>query len=131
QVRLTDYSSLQRELRSELVRDPSGGWDGGGVRWRNVSSYKYGGGGYSSLVPLVLVQRDGAEVRRRLEDLQRSRPEEEREWLGEALNGWAWSLDAVSVQLYDLGVGVLTSVYEVSTPRRLDPSEARRTVESL
>jgi hypothetical protein len=96
-----------------------------------VPSYKHGGGGYSSLVPLVLVQRTGEELRSKIEQAQQACPSVDREWLGEAIQGWTWELLRISIQLYDLGVGVIAGVYDVVPPRSLNAEAACRTVESL
>jgi hypothetical protein len=65
-VRVAEYSQLQRDLGEDLTSHASGGWDYESIKWRDVPSYKYGGGGYSSLVPLVLVQRNGEQSERPL-----------------------------------------------------------------
>jgi hypothetical protein len=130
-VRVSEYSQLQQVLGRELTSHSSGGWDYEGVQWRNVPSYRHGGGGYSSLVPLVLVQRTGSELRRRAEEAQRTCPETDRAWLREAIQGWTWELRTISIQLYDLGVGVVAGAYQVVTPPSLSAEAARRTIESL
>jgi hypothetical protein len=130
-VRVSEYGQLQRDLGEELTSDASGGWDYESVKWRDVPSYKYGGGGYSSLVPLVLVQRNGESLRSKTEQAQQACPGIEREWLSKAIEGWTWELRAIRIQLYDLGVGVIAGVYDVATPPSLGAESARRTIESL
>jgi hypothetical protein len=130
-VRVAEYSQLQRDLGEELTSHASGGWDYESIKWRDVPSYKYGGGGYSSLVPLVLVQRNGEHLKSKVEDAQRACPGSAQDWLSRETEGWIWELRAIRIQLYDLGVGVIAGVYEVATPPSLDADAACRTIESL
>jgi hypothetical protein len=129
QVRIPDYSRLQRDLGEELRRT-SEGWDYEGIRWRGVDSYG-SGGGYTSLVPLVLIRREGDPLKRRLEELQRDRPAGERQWLEESIAGWKWELRTLRIELYDLGVGVITGTYDVTAPALLSAEATRRTGESV
>jgi hypothetical protein len=128
-VTISDYSRLQRELGEELCATDAG-WDYEGIRWRGVESYG-SGGGYTSLVPLVLIRREGGSLKTRLEELRCGRPEAEREWLRTTSGGWKWELRTLRIELYDLGVGVITGTYDVTAPARLSPEATRRTVESV
>lgn len=128
-VRIGDYSRLQRTLSEELNRT-SGGWDHEGIKWRGVESYG-SGGGYTSLVPLVLIRREGDSLKLRLEELLRDRPSAEREWLREATRGWRWELRSLRIDLYDLGVGVINGTYDVTAPPWLSADSTRRTAESI
>jgi hypothetical protein len=128
-VRLADYSRLQREICEELNRS-SDGWDHEGIKWRGVESYG-SGGGYSTLVPLVLLRREGDGLERRLEELQRQRPEDEQRWLRDASAGWSWTLRSVQIELYDFGVGTITGIYDVRAPLRLAAEEIRYRAESV
>ena len=130
QVRISDYSQLQRKLGEELKGDPSGGWDYEGVKWHDVGSYDTGGG-YRNLVPLVLVQRRGDALLAAVEEAHSQRPEAERAWFKELMHGWTWRLREFRIELYDLGVGVIRGTYEVVVPSSLGADAARRTVESL
>jgi hypothetical protein len=131
QVRLGEYHRFQRELGEKLTGHASGGWDYEGIQWRDVPSYKYGGGGYTSLAPLVLVQRNGEKLRSRTEITERSEDPLERQWLESAMRGWSWALREVRVQVYDFGVGVVVGSYDVQTPISVDPATVRRTVRAL
>jgi hypothetical protein len=129
QARIGNYSDLQRRLGDELARS-SEGWDYEGIKWRGVESYG-SGGGYTSLVPRVLIRRLGEPVALRLEELQRQRPEEERRWLAEATRGWRWELRSLRIELYDFGVGVVNGTYDVSAPAWLSAAATRRTTEAV
>lgn len=128
-VRIGDYSSLQRRLGDELDKT-SEGWDYEGIKWRGVESYG-SGGGYTSLVPRVLIRRLGEPVALRLEELQRQRPKEERRWLAKATRGWQWELRSLRIEFYDFGVGVVNGTYDVSAPPWLSVVETRRTTEAV
>jgi hypothetical protein len=129
QVRISDYSRFQAELSDQLNRT-SEGWDYKGIKWRGVESYG-SGGGYTTLVPLVLIRREGDILKRRLSELQRTRPDSEQMWLHHAIEGWEWKLRTVKIELYDLGVGVITGVYDVRAPLWLSVEATRRVAESV
>lgn len=129
-VRLAEYSRFQSELVTEL-RDGAGR-DGGyeGVKWRDVGSYG-SRGGYNDIVPLTLVRRTGNELKDALADALDARPEVEREWLDGVTTGWEWKLESISIDLYDLGVGVVSSEYEVVAPVSLSARDSCRLVADL
>jgi len=127
QVTISDYERLQRELGAELNRSGPG-WEG--IEWRGIESYG-SGGGYTTLVPLVLMRRCGGALKARLEELQRGRPEAEREWLREITAGWSWQLRELEIELYDFGVGVIKGTYEVTAPRWLRAQDIRNRAESV
>ncbi len=129
QVSIGDYSDLQRRLGDELGKRGEG-WDHEGIKWRGVESYG-SGGGYTSLVPRVLIRRTGEPLARRLEELLRQRPEAERSWLAEATRGWTWELRSLTIELYDFGVGVVNGTYDVSAPLWLGAAETRRMTEAV
>lgn len=129
QVRISDYSRIQERLGEELGRSSSG-WTYEGIRWKGVDSYG-SGGGYSSIVPLVLINREGDVLKRRLTELQQGRPEAERVWVDKAIEGWQWTLRTVKIEMYDLGVGVVTGTYDVTAPIWLGAEDTRRTAESV
>lgn len=129
QVRVSEYSRFQHDLGEELKHHPSGGWDYEGG-WRDTPSYDTGGG-YTSLVPLVLVRREGHRLIAALEDAHRRRPEAERRGFAELMEGWMWELRAICIDLYDFGVGVINGVYDVAAPAGLNAAKTRQTIESL
>jgi hypothetical protein len=129
EVTISGYDSLQRRLGSELGALDRG-WGHDGVEWQGVESYG-SGGGYTSLVPLVLVRREGPAVERRLREIVSERPAAEREWLRSQTWGWRWDLHRLQVDLYDFGVGVLTGTYRVRAPAWLSAEATRRQAESV
>jgi hypothetical protein len=129
QVGIGDYRDLQRRLGDELGKSGQG-WDHEEIKWHGVESYG-SGGGYTSLVPRVLIRRSGEPLARRLKELQRQRPEAERGWLAEATRGWKWELRSLWIDVYDFGVGVVNGTYDVSAPLWLSAAETRRTAERV
>jgi hypothetical protein len=127
QVTISDYERLQREIAAELNRS-SPGWEG--PAWRGVETYG-SGGGYTELVPLVLLCRQDEALKRRLEELSESRPAAERAWLRETTGGWSWRLRELKIELYDFGVGVLSGAYDVTAPARMRAEEIRHRAESV
>lgn len=115
-VSLADYRRLQGELGEKLADDE---WNPDGVPWRGIPSYDEGGGGYSSLVPLVLIQREADGRAPLAAGLQHPDPR---------LGGWELALEEVRVQMFDLGVGVLAGVYNVEAPAGLAAEEVARVV---
>jgi hypothetical protein len=129
QVCISDYSQIQKRLGDELGRSSSG-WTYEGIEWKELDSYG-SGGGYTNVVPLVLVNREGEVLKQRLTELQRARPEAERAWVDQAIDGWQWTLRNVKIEMYDFGVGVVTGTYVVRAPFRLRAEDTLRTAESV
>ena len=129
QVCIADYSRIQESLGDELSRSSSG-WTYEGIKWKEIDSYG-SGGGYTNLVPLVLVNREGEVLKQRLAELQRARPEAEQAWVDRAIDGWRWKLRTVRIEMYDFGVGVVTGTYDVTAPLWLRAEDTRRTAESV
>jgi hypothetical protein len=101
-----------------------------GVQWRDVETYG-GGGGYTNLVPLVLLRLTGEDLEAGLEEAVQQRPETELRWLHDALDGWGWELRSLRVEIYDLGVGTITGVYAVKVPDRESVETAQRTIDAV
>ncbi len=118
-VRLAEYASFQDEVGERLERHASGGWNREGVKWRGVSSYGQGAGGYANLVPLVLVQREGAPLREAAARHGDGAPHP----FGDGRE-WGWTLAELTIQLYDLGVGVIAGVYDVTAPAGVEVGAA-------
>lgn len=113
EARISEYSRFQRALGDALRDLPDQGWDY--VRWRGVSTYA-SGGGYASMVPLILVHRDDGEFLARAKHVFNERPEPERRWLDELMRGWDWRLRSMRVEVYDIGVAVIVGTYDLRLP---------------
>lgn len=113
-VRLADYAEFQARVGRRLEAHASGGWRRDGARWQGVRSYGKSGGGYSNLVPLVLIQRQGDALVAARHGLDS----------GAVLDldgeGWSWDLAGIEIQIYDLGVGVVAGTYDVTAPTELE-----------
>lgn len=127
-VPIADYERFQEDLCAHLRAQSD--WHVSGVQWRGVETYG-GGGGYTSLVPLVLLRRDGEDLQARLKEAQRKRPETELRWFHRQLDGWDWELRRLRIEIYDLGVGTITGVYEVKAPHGTSVATTQRTIESI
>jgi len=126
-VPISGYERFQADLCEQLRVNHHWGVDG--FRWRGVETYG-GGGGYTNLVPLVLLRREGEELRTLLEDALRLRPETELNWLHRALDGWSWELLSLRIEIYDLGIGTITGVYSVDVPDGTDVTRIYRTLDA-
>ncbi len=127
-VPIADYERFQEDLCAHLRAQSD--WQVSGVQWRGVETYG-GGGGYTSLVPLVLLRRDGESLRERLKEAHRERPETELRWFHRQLDGWDWELRRLRIDIYDLGVGTITGVYEVKVPDGTSVAATQRTIDSI
>lgn len=122
-VPVGEYKTRQEQLGEALASVDRTTWNPEGVKWLEQPSYDEGGGGYSNLVPLVLIQREGEELGAelgRLEALDGTRSKE--------LAGWSWTIDKAFVQLFDLGVGVIVGAYRVTPPAELPAAKVAETV---
>jgi len=128
-VKISEYADLQHRLGEDLRAGGGEDWDYE-IGWQGTDTYG-SGGGYTSSVPLVLVRRHGEALRSRLEEHYERRPDSETEWFRERLNGWSWKLCTVQVDIYDLGVGVISGRYEVEPPPPLSLEESCRAVEAV
>ncbi|MEA2494305.1 MAG: hypothetical protein QOJ29_2216, partial [Thermoleophilaceae bacterium] len=128
--RASEYSQFQHDLGEGLKADSSGGWNYEGVKWRDIGSYDTGGG-YTSLVPLVLVRREGPQLAATLADAECECPRADRIWLAQMTHGWNWQLRDISVDVYDFGVGVIKGSYSITAPAGCGVDEIRRTIAAL
>ena len=128
---MSEYARVQRDLGESLKRRDGEGWNYTPLEWQDIAGSYDGGGGYPSLVPLVLVRRDGDELRLHAEEAQRERPADERAWLESVTEGWTWNLRSLTIELFDFGVGVIEGLYEVEAPRLLGANETCHAVDAL
>jgi hypothetical protein len=131
QVRVADYCRVQQTLGEGLKQRPGEGWEYEPLRWHDIAGSYDGGGGYPSLVPLVLLRRTGGELKTLVEQAQTARPDDERAWLDATMAGWTWRLRSITVEVFDFGVGVIEGRYEVAAPPLLGVHETRRAVAAV
>lgn len=126
-VPVSEYEERQRQLGTVLNEPTSPAdettWNPEGVRWLEQPSYDEGGGGYSNLVPLVLIQREGTKLEKLLGNRERAGGTRTAQ-----LAGWVWEIEAAYVQLFDLGVGVIVGIYRFEPPRGLAPGQVATTI---
>lgn len=131
QVRIAESSRMQRNLGEELMRHPGEGWGYQALEWQDAGGSYDGSGGYPSLVPLVLVRRDGDEFKQAVEQALARRPARERDWLDSMVEGWTWRLREISIDVFDFGTAIIKGIYDVQAPASLSVEETRRTVDLL
>lgn len=124
-VPVSEYKQLQDKLGAALRNVDGTCWNPEGVRWLDQPSYDEGGGGYSNLVPLVLIQREGGKLTTEVGS------REAEAWADDRENTrWGWELKDFRIQLFDLGVGVVVGVYRVTPPSDIKPKQAAEQVRS-
>ena len=116
-VRITRYGELQTALDSALTGH---GWQVHDLHEKDGTYAS--GGGFVEALPLVIARREDpelvAQLRYRLED-----PDETQ--LATLAPGYELEPDRLSIDVYDLGVAVLTAWFEVSAPGHDLPLIAR------
>jgi hypothetical protein len=125
QVPIGDASRIQATLGNALMQDPNDGWSFEPLAAQDPGGSYDGAGGYPSLVPLVLVKRQGpmllAALKRAIGDLS----SEPRRWLKDEMRGWQWNIDDVSIDLYDFGTGVFRCAVKVQPPTGMPVTQIR------
>jgi len=128
EARISEYSHFQRDLGEALRELPDQGWEY--VKWRGIATYA-SGGGYASMVPLVLVRRGGPDFLARARNLFNQRPEPERRWLDEVMRRWSWRPRSMRVEVYDLGMAVITATYAVRLPSGVELATATQVIDAV
>ncbi len=106
-VRIASYRVLQSDLDAAL-RGP--GWRVHRLQPRGGTYYEYGGG-FAEALPLVIARREGPEM------LSHLRYElEKRRRIAGATPGYHLEPTDLTIDVYDLGVAVLTAWFDVSAP---------------
>jgi hypothetical protein len=124
-VSIAGYGELESELASALGHQ---GWRVEGLHAAQGTFES--GGGFAKPLPLVIARRDGPQLLGRLRELLHER-EGADEWLARHAAGLTFSATALSIDIYDLGVGVLSAWFDVSAPARADLARIACTVKSL
>lgn len=125
-IRIADHGALQSALAAALDRP---GWQVG--RFDAEDGTFESGGGFAEAMPLVLARREGHELvgqlRYRLENTDHARRAE----IARDAAGYEVEPRRVRIDVYDLGMAVLTAWFDVSTPARAQPSDVARAVKRL
>jgi hypothetical protein len=129
-VRIDEYDRLQSDLGRELGRLTGQGWSVNADHWRQEGTY-HSGGGFSSMLPLVLARRDGLDALARATAVLAARPEAEHMWLARLTPGWTLRPVSLRIDVYDLGMAVMNGTFSVHAPASLDLSAVARTLKQL
>lgn len=125
-VRIAEYGKLQAALADALCRP---GWLTADIGVED-GTYKSGGGFVKSL-PLVIARREGHDLVGQL-SYQLDGPDHARgAALARVAPGYNVEPKRVSIDVYDLGVAVLTAWFDVSAPEDEKPADVARTVMDL
>jgi hypothetical protein len=131
-VRIGEYNQLRSDLMRELQRLDGQGWSVDTENWRQDGTYTYdSGGGFASMLPLVLARRDGPAMLARAQAALRNQPDAEHAWLGEQTQGWNLTPRTFRIDVYDLGMAVMNGTFAVCSPAGLSLQAAARTLKRL
>jgi hypothetical protein len=128
-ARLKTYDRLQEALDAQFRTGSGQGWTIDRDHWTR-SSYR-SGGGFSSLLPLVLARRTGDEALNRFTVMLASRPVAERDLLARRAPGWTLTPCSVRIDVYDLGMAVMNGTFEVEAPRGVTLQGAARALKQV
>ncbi len=125
-VRIADYHDLQSALAGALR---GGGWR---VDRLHAQGGTYNtGGGFAEALPLVVARRTGPELLGHLRDWLKDPSNTRQALLAQGARGYHLTPTGLSIDVYDLGVAVLTAWFDVSAPRDVELSTVARTVMDL
>jgi hypothetical protein len=129
-IRISEYDQLQRDLSRELGRQIGQGWSINSDHWRQDGTY-YSGGGFTSMLPLILARRDGPDALARTTAVLRDRPDTEHAWLALETEGWILTPTSMRIDIYDLGMAVMNGTFSVRAPANLSLQMTARTLKRL
>jgi hypothetical protein len=129
-VRIGGYDLLQRDLGQELDKLGRQGWSVNADHWRQHGTY-HSGGGFSSMLPLVLARRGGRDVLARLDALLAGRPQSEHAWLARHTANLTLQPVALRIDVYDLGMAVMNGTFSVHVAADVGLAATARTLKQL
>jgi hypothetical protein len=118
-LRISDYDEVQEALSAELARQGPHGWSVNTDHWHQGGTYQ-SGGGFTSMLPLVLARRSGPDLLSDTAATIGERPESEQAWLAQHLDGWSVIPASMRIDIYDLGMGVTNGIFTLRVPDYLD-----------
>ncbi|MEO6700425.1 MAG: hypothetical protein ABIP57_02870, partial [Jatrophihabitantaceae bacterium] len=131
QVPVGEVNRLQQQIGTALMREPGDGWSFEPLAVQDAGGSYDGAGGYPSLVPLVLVKRDGAKLQNALQGALDALNESSHRWLQDQMLGWRWNIREVSIDVYDLGVGVFRCAVHFEPPKGMTAIAVRDKIDRL
>jgi hypothetical protein len=125
-VRIADYGGLQSDLAGALS----------GPGWRVKRLHAEGGtyasgGGFVDALPLVIARREGAELLGQLSYLLKNPGDARVTPIASTAPGFDVEPKSLSIDVYDLGVAVLTAWLDVFAPADVELPAFARAVKSL
>ena len=128
-IGIEEYSHAQDRLGLQLSNMPDQGWS------RRVDLNPEGtynsGGGFTKEIPLVIARVEGPDALSRMASTLGGRPKYEHDWMDSQIGGWEVRPTSLSVDVYDLGVGVVRGTFAVEVPHTVTLESAVRTIKSL
>lgn len=128
-VRISGYDELRAKIGEELEREDGRGWSVDSLDWRRGGTYE-SGGGFATMLPLVLARRDGGDMLARTEAALRRWCDEHDDWLDDT-QGWGLTASSLRIDVYDLGMAVMNGTLEVRLPTNASLPTAARTLNRL
>ena len=125
-VRIAGYSELQSALAAAL-RGP--GWRIQGLHGEEGTFES--GGGFVKALPLVIARRDGPQLLDELRYLLEDPGDDKRAVIARVAPGYDVEPAGLSVDVYDLGVAVLTAWFDVLAPSEAELPAVARTLKRL
>lgn len=113
-IRIGDYRRLQSDLGRALEHLDDQGWSID-TSWRQAGTYE-SGGGFTSMLPLVLARRRGGDMLARVQMALRDRPDSEHAWLAQQTQGWKVTPHSMRIDVYDLGMAVMSGTFTIELP---------------
>lgn len=127
-VRIRDYERLRITVGKEL---PAGrGWSVERLEGRRGGTYE-SGGGFATMLPLVLARRSGGDMLERAQAALGRRRDEHDDWLIAETRGWVLSASSLRIDVYDLGMAVMNGTLDVQLPTDASLPTAARTLNRL
>jgi hypothetical protein len=125
-VRFKDYAALQKALKG-VLRDAEWEFDRLGLQPGTYRS----GGGLTDPLPLVVARRQGQALVDRVQLALKAPPHAPGAALEDLAPGYELTPTCLRIDLYDLGMAVLTAWFTVSAPAKDWPADFAATVKRL
>lgn len=117
-LHIDEYAQIQGDLYRELARHGVQGWSINSDHWHQDGTY-HSGGGFTSMLPLILARRDGPDALACTTAILRDRPASEHDWLANHTDGWTLTPTSMRIDIYDLGMAVMNGTFTVRAPKEL------------